>query len=150
MPKGVHKPKFLEQLEAFLQKELRSLDCAEMVPSEKRLQVSLMLILLDLKVSSCNFSHKVVAWGGGGGVGWGTEPVPLPGPFAPGSHPRPQCTLPPCAFLVQNITQQYFLNFSWFPPLPHDPHPSWPVPLLPSRSSQVPAPCPSTLPSALR
>lgn len=38
MPKGVHKPKFLEQLEAFLQKELRSLDCAEMVPSEKRLQ----------------------------------------------------------------------------------------------------------------
>lgn len=40
MPKGVHKPKFLEQLEAFLQKELRSLDCAEMVPSEKRLQVS--------------------------------------------------------------------------------------------------------------
>ena len=39
MPKGVHKPKFLEQLEAFLQKELRSLDCAEMVPSEKRLQV---------------------------------------------------------------------------------------------------------------
>ena len=41
MPKGVHKPKFLEQLEAFLQKELRSLDCAEMVPSEKRLQVCL-------------------------------------------------------------------------------------------------------------
>ena len=39
MPKGVHKPKFLEQLEAFLQKELRSLYCAEMVPSEKRLQV---------------------------------------------------------------------------------------------------------------
>ncbi|XP_048577209.1 translin-associated factor X-interacting protein 1 isoform X2 [Nematostella vectensis] len=38
MPKGVHKPKFLEQLEAFLQKELRSLDCTEMVPSEKRLQ----------------------------------------------------------------------------------------------------------------
>ncbi|XP_068693975.1 translin-associated factor X-interacting protein 1-like [Montipora foliosa] len=38
MPKGVHKPKFLEQLEAFLQKELRSLDCAEMIPSEKRLQ----------------------------------------------------------------------------------------------------------------
>ena len=45
MPKGVHKPKFLEQLEAFLQKELRSLDCAEMVPSEKRLQVSFMMIL---------------------------------------------------------------------------------------------------------
>lgn len=39
MPKGVHKPKFLEQLEAFLQKELRCLDCTEMVPSEKRLQV---------------------------------------------------------------------------------------------------------------
>ena len=43
MPKGVHKPKFLEQLEAFLQKELRSLDCAEMIPSEKRLQVSVTL-----------------------------------------------------------------------------------------------------------
>lgn len=39
MPKGVHKPKFLEQLEAFLQKELRTLDCTEMIPSEKRLQV---------------------------------------------------------------------------------------------------------------
>ncbi|KAK2560625.1 Translin-associated factor X-interacting protein 1 [Acropora cervicornis] len=38
MPKGVHKPKFLEQLEAFLQKELRSLDCAEVIPSERRLQ----------------------------------------------------------------------------------------------------------------
>lgn len=45
MPKGVHKPKFLEQLEAFLQKELRSLDCAEMVPSEKRLQVWFILSL---------------------------------------------------------------------------------------------------------
>lgn len=43
MPKGVHKPKFLEQLEAFLQKELRSLDCAEMIPSERRLQVSISL-----------------------------------------------------------------------------------------------------------
>lgn len=43
MPKGVHKPKFLEQLEAFLQKELRSLDCAEMIPSERRLQVSMTL-----------------------------------------------------------------------------------------------------------
>lgn len=43
MPKGVHKPKFLEQLEAFLQKELRSLDCAEMIPSERRLQVSMSL-----------------------------------------------------------------------------------------------------------
>jgi len=43
MPKGVHKPKFLEQLEAFLQKELRSLDCAEVIPSERRLQVSMTL-----------------------------------------------------------------------------------------------------------
>ena len=46
MPKGVHKPKFLEQLEAFLQKELRSLDCAEMVPSEKRLQVCFLLKII--------------------------------------------------------------------------------------------------------
>lgn len=41
LPKGNQKPRFLNQLETFLQKELKALDCTEKKPSEKRLQVRL-------------------------------------------------------------------------------------------------------------
>lgn len=60
MPKGVHKPKFLEQLEAFLQKELRSLDCAEMVPSEKRLQVCFLLKIICLFLNIHLFTYMLI------------------------------------------------------------------------------------------
>ena len=42
-PQMIPKPKFLEQLETFLKKELKALGVAEVDPSELRLQVQISL-----------------------------------------------------------------------------------------------------------
>ena len=45
-PLMVPKPRFLDQLEGFLKKELRSLGCTEVEPSDLRLQVISQLMYL--------------------------------------------------------------------------------------------------------
>ena len=47
-PQMVPKPKFLDQLESFLKKELRSLGVDELGPSELRLQVKLLFNVLEV------------------------------------------------------------------------------------------------------
>ena len=50
-PNMIPKPKFLEQLEGFLKKELKTLGVSEVAPNELRLQVHVYIHFVKLVIS---------------------------------------------------------------------------------------------------